>query len=576
MDNVGKIKEVLEYLDSLNTRKFHYGKMLKKNRPDLYSFVMEQTGFLPEDSLFCERLFCLKSGITERVLCKTCGKNPVKFDSVNERYRDFCSTRCSTLSKDTQKKRRKTSIEKYGVDHAMKKSEIVERVKKTNTERYGVDVPMKNKDIVAKARSTNIKRYGVPSFAMTSEYVEKNRRTCLERYGVEWSFQSRNNIEKSRETCLEKYGVPSFSKTTRFKDFISNRRAENFLGKLEKFPVELVSVKSEFSSDKVLRWRCKECGEEFDGKVDFNYPLYVRCPKCHPKQEYSSDMENEVAQYVSSVLPSGIEVERNNRSIISPRELDIYVPSLKIGIEFDGLFWHSDRGRDDDLSAETRHLKKTTEAMEHGIHLIHIFEDEWLYKKRIVKARLKSILGCVRYRIYARKCEVREIGVQEKQKFLDKYHVQGGDKSSVRLGLFQGSRLVAVMTFSKARFTDKCEWELSRYATVANFTIVGGAGKLLSYFERKFKPKSIVSYADRRWSTGNVYGKLGFTLDHTSPPNYWYVKTFVRENRMKFQKHRLGSILEKFDENLSESDNMRINGYWKIFDCGNLVYVKQY
>jgi hypothetical protein len=134
------------------------------------------------------------------------------------------------------------------------------------------------------------------------------------------------------------------------------------------------------------------------------------------------------------------------------------------------------------------------------------------------------------------------------------------------------------MTFGKSRFNKKYKYELLRFCNKLGYHIPGSASKLLKYFERNYKPKSLISYADRRWSRGNVYEKLGFKMIGKSKPNYWYFKltSNIRYSRINFQKHKLKDILEKFDETLSESENMKLNGYNRIYDCGNLVYVKEY
>lgn len=210
-----------------------------------------------------------------------------------------------------------------------------------------------------------------------------------------------------------------------------------------------------------------------------------------------------------------------------------------------------------------------------GYHLIHIFEDEWLTQNKIVKARLKARLGLTKYSIYARKCQIKEIDNTVKNRFLEKYHIQSQDLSSIKLGLFYKNRLVAVMTFGKRRFDDKEGFELIRYCTIANFNIIGGAGKLLAYFRKLYSNQTIISYADKRWSTGNLYTQLGFTLLHESAPNYYYIhpdNVLKRYNRINFQKHKLHAILESFDPLLSEAENMKNNGYFRIYDCGNYVF----
>ena len=140
------------------------------------------------------------------------------------------------------------------------------------------------------------------------------------------------------------------------------------------------------------------------------------------------------------------------------------------------------------------------------------------------------------------------------------------------------------MTFSKLRKAlgsnhKEGSWELSRYCTIDGFNCIGTAGKLFKYFERNYNPLEIISYADRRWSQGNMYYKLGFKLDHISPPNYWYMKTCnykYRMHRFAFRKNNLKNKLELFNSNLSEWENMKANSYDRIWDCGNLVFKINY
>ena len=134
------------------------------------------------------------------------------------------------------------------------------------------------------------------------------------------------------------------------------------------------------------------------------------------------------------------------------------------------------------------------------------------------------------------------------------------------------------MCFSKNRFSGAYEYEITRFCSKLGFRVIGGAGKLLAYFERMYTPKSLVSYADRRWSSGNLYERLGFRFIRNSPPNYWYFRgqSLVLESRVKYQKHRLADVLEKFDPEKTEMQNMADNGYYAIYDCGNKVYAKEY
>lgn len=307
---------------------------------------------------------------------------------------------------------------------------------------------------------------------------------------------------------------------------------------------------------------------------EFSHYNQYGCPSC--ADESVSSFELDIKGYIKNL---GFEIKENTKKIIFPLELDILLKSKNLAIECNGLYWHSElQGKD-----RNYHLNKTKLCGEKNIRLIHIFENEYLHKNKIVKSRLKSILNLNKYKIFARKCEVKEIDAKVKNRFLEKYHIQGADRAPVKLGLFYKNRLVAVMTFCKNRKAlgknhVEGEWELSRYVTINGFSIVGGAGKLLKYFERNFSPKKITSYADLRWSLGNLYYKLGFQKNRQSKPNYWYIKGWERKlyHRFNFRKSVLHKKIDKFDPKKTGWENMKDNGWNRIWDCGNLVFEKNY
>lgn len=285
-----------------------------------------------------------------------------------------------------------------------------------------------------------------------------------------------------------------------------------------------------------------------------------------------------IEQFVEKILKDNkIEHRKNDRTLLGGMEIDFYLKKYNLAIECDGIHWHSEfRGKD-----KKYHLNKTNLCNDIGVRLIHIFENEINEKPKIVMSRLKNILNLNKYRIAARKCVVKEIDAKIKNLFLEKYHIQGSDKALIKLGMFYKNRIVAIMTFSKNRKAlgkshIEGEWELSRYATLANFSIVGGAGKLLKYFERNWAPQKITSYADLRWSEGNLYEKLGFTKIRRSQPNYWYFKGWkiTLYHRFNFRKSELVKKLDNFNPDMTEWENMKENGWNRIWDCGNLVFEK--
>ena len=229
------------------------------------------------------------------------------------------------------------------------------------------------------------------------------------------------------------------------------------------------------------------------------------------------------------------------------------------------------------VKSKEYHVTKLNSAIKHNIKLLQIFEDEIMHKPKIVQNRIINALGLQKYKLYARKCEIREIDKKTKRNFLEKYHIQGNDSSQIWLGAFYKKHLVAVMTFGNQRQimggdNESDSYELYRYCTISNFKCVGVASKIFHYFVNKYNPKYVKTFADLRWGTGEFYTKLGFKFKHNSKPNYWYCKQYNRYHRSNFQKHMLKSKLQKYDDSLSEVENMRMNNYLRIWDCGNAVY----
>lgn len=212
--------------------------------------------------------------------------------------------------------------------------------------------------------------------------------------------------------------------------------------------------------------------------------------------------------------------------------------------------------------------------------MIQIFEDEYKQKIDIVINRLNNLLKLNKNKIHARKCVVKDVNNNIKTDFLIRNHIQGNTNTSINLGLYYENELVSVMTFSKERLAlgnKKAEdgvYELNRFCSIPNSNIIGGASKILKHFIKTYNPKKIISYADRRWSSGDLYEKLGFNFIGNTKPNYWYTNNFInREHRFKYRKDVLEEKLEKYNPDLTEIENMNNNGYIRIWDAGNKKYV---
>jgi hypothetical protein len=228
------------------------------------------------------------------------------------------------------------------------------------------------------------------------------------------------------------------------------------------------------------------------------------------------------------------EVVANYRDSL---ELDIYLPALSLGFEFNGVYWHSDKLRDRDY-----HVRKTDHFAEKGIRVVHVWEDDWTIKGDIIRSQVKNMLGLTPIKVHARACEVRVVPKRQCLDFLDANHIQGSVASDVKLGLYHSGNLVSVMTFDRWEGRKKMspgDYNLNRYCTLIDHTVPGGASKLLAHFIRTHNPKRLISYADRDWSGGKLYETLGFKKVGTTKPDYKYVVSGRRTHKSRFRKSRL-------------------------------------
>jgi predicted nucleic-acid-binding Zn-ribbon protein len=290
------------------------------------------------------------------------------------------------------------------------------------------------------------------------------------------------------------------------------------------------------------------------------------CQKC---VSHISNSETEISEYIKSI---GIDnIEEQNRSILNGREIDIYLPDYKLGIEYDGTNWHSEKyGKD-----KWYHMNKTMDCHDKGIRLIHIFEDEYLNNKELIFHKLSHILRKDKgvQKIPARKTEIREIEYETAKDFLNKFHTQGSASSTIYLGCYYNDKIVAAMSFKKEKDNN---WELNRFASDYNYILQGVGGKLLKYFIRKYDPTLIKSFGDIRWVNmdNNVYTKLGFTKDSILPPDYSYVKsgTVNRIHKFNFRKDRINKLYG-LPTTMTEREMTEKLHYNRIWNCGLIKYV---
>lgn len=488
--------------------------ILKKSEPNVYAAVIE---FSNKNSLFDlsfkQQIWHFINNEPNRKKCLGCGGDVEFRDSLLKGYRKFCSLPCANQSGLLDDLATSKTKEKWGVSYFTQHNTFSSKVKKTKKDRYGNE----SYNNLEKALLTKEKLYGDKNF---------------------------NNKNKSKITLREFFLKQIVLKTS---------------DELVKYDIE----------DTDITLKCNSCGLDyqiyntlFNYRTEYNIKL---CTRCNPINSTDSYHQKELYEFIKELSP--YDVLKETRKVIPPFELDVYIPELKIAIEFDGLYWHSNK-----FVENNYHLKKTKLCEVQGIQLIHVFEDEWIYKKDIIKSVLKSKILTSNNIIYARKCIIKEVSSKDCVIFLNNNHIQGSVNSKYRFGLYYKDELVSLMSFGNLRKSLGSNsldgnFELLRFANKLNTNVVGGFSKLLNTFIKIYNPSSILTFSDNRYFSGNVYKNNNFNFILNTKPNYWYIVGHKRHHRFKYRKDVL--IRGGFDKNKSESKIMSERGINRIYDCGN-------
>lgn len=302
------------------------------------------------------------------------------------------------------------------------------------------------------------------------------------------------------------------------------------------------------------------------------------CPAC---SHHQSKGEAAILKFISAFATP---VTRD-RGIIPPKELDIYVPEAKLAIEYCGEYWHGSRAAKYEVVSRTRHLEKHQACAALGIHLLTVYESEWLNRPKVIKRLIRNALGKSRGSVMARKCELRQVGPVPASTFFRRYHIQDGGGNGTHYGLFYGKHLVACMRFTQGSNDrgpgSERQWTLSRYAT--SISVPGGASRLMKAFVDDHKPDFVKSFSDNRWFDGAMYEHLGFTLESTSDPDYrvyhqrlgLMLKTSWQRSEIPKRIQELRSD-ERYDPQTdprSEREMTYLLGAIRLFDCGKKKWV---
>ena len=553
----------------------------------------------------CANILSNKSKSSKTKICKECGKefHPKQASQVycEGPHTSICvvcgkefeysvrpSEKPKTCSKECQSKLRKlTNMKKYGVDNVSKLDDIKKKIsdinsseevkqkrKQTSLLNWGVDNPAKNKEIAKKMSEKMSSR----------EYLDRREKTCIERYGFSSPMMSEEVKAKQARTNIERYGSKGHphSKEDIMRMMIDPSKIDNY-----------ISFKEDPSSFISSNYREKPAISKLQSDLGVtNTPIYnilIEHGCSDLLQRSYSCIEDEVVDFLMSISPD-LNIIRNDRTVIKPSEIDIYLPDYKIGIECNPVSTHNSSFVDpwgSDPKHYKYHQNKSIVAERNGVFLFHVFGYEWSSNKDIIKSMIRNLLGLNEKKIGARETILdKNVSYNEFCNFLNENHRQGSISAKVRLGLRDNDgQLVSVMSFGHMRNTmgyskgDKGSWELSRFCNKINTSVIGSASKLFKYFLGIYNPDKVISFSDVAHTRGDLYELLGFKYDHLTTPSYVWVDKYdsISYHRVNCQKKYLPKLLkdDSVDMNKTEKEIMEEHGFARVYDCGVIKWVYQ-
>jgi very-short-patch-repair endonuclease len=547
MKNFNK-NELIEYFKTNNKSGY---KSKEKHINKIFEGLLEVINnynikYFKDELPFTQKLYNYLYDIIEIPKCDNCG-NIINWRGIfTEGYLKNCSKKCKGESRLRVERTKESLLKQYGYNSALKINEFKEKRKKTIKDKYNVDNIFEHEETKEKTRITSLIKYKT-KYPIQSDIIKnKRKKNNIKKYGVEYPSQ----LQSQKDLNINN-GKIYFENKLKEKGYLVLNYLENNV------------VEIQHPDGHIFKSIRSICNNRYNTNAELSTTLL-------PINSSTSTGEIEIQKFLSD---NNVAFEINNKKILNNKEIDIYIPDDKLGIEFDGLYWHSDIYKD-----KNYHLNKTELCENQGVQLLHVFEDEWVNKKEIVKSIIKSKLNIIKNKIFARKCMTKEINAKICKEFLNNNHIQGNVNSKVKIGLYYNNELVSLMTFGKKRVSmgNKInidgEYEMLRFCSKLDTSVIGGASKLLNYFIKTYQPKSILTFADRRYSEGKLYEKLGFNFIGNTESNYFYFKSseMIRYYRFKFRKDIL--LKEGFDPNKTESQIMKERGYLRIYDCGHVKF----
>jgi hypothetical protein len=469
-----------------------------------------------------EAFFLFRNNLKEQPK-HTCGE-PFSFDRVTYKYRKSC-LKCG------RKAHNRTPVVVNGVQYDSKESAR----QQLNLSVYELDKIIVDDEIVSKYNKNGLISKETLSSMVSSR---KTMRDICNELSIGY---------ESLKFLFDYYQIPTkwYQLEQQTYDFLYDR--DRFINEFESSNSEELAVKYNCSPSTILQW-----ADKYD--IDRS-------------ERFQSAIERHVIEFIHSLDPSLLVISRDTAAI--GMEIDVYIPSKKLGIEFDGLYYHTDVSP---FETRNKHLEKQKSAFKHGIKLIRFVDiGETTHKLDIVKSMIKAKLG-YSDRIYARKCSIVYPTKDQANQFFNHNHISGTANAKVYMGLEYEGTLIEVCSFASPRFDTSNEWELIRLATLQGKTVVGGLSKIIKHFRSKYNG-SLMTYANLRFGNGDAYRQVGFEYTGCTGAGYFYTDMKRIYSRHMFRKDTIHRLIPSADNTKPEGQIAYENGFKRYKDCGHAKFV---